>query len=538
MASIYVMMIKVLPWLAALLVSALLMPLQMSLSETVVPLPSTTRHRNFLQFPRSQAENEVVNLPKLHPEQHVNAYSLLDESLTGMTEPANGMLRRQLSQKEKHKRKRNKKSKIENFPAYDEPQDWQKKANKVKEEGSDVFTSSTRRVSKMDKENILREGTREITKESNTVMTNEPWSSYLDSGPGSGGENGSATMNIIDNCWRGDPDWRNNRMHLADCAIGYGSDAQGGKGGDIYVVTDPSDNPVDPAPGTLRYGVVQMQPLWIIFEGDMSITLENELIVTSFKTIDGRGARVEISNGPCITIQDTQHVIIHGLSIHHCTPGKPGRVMSSTEHVGERTGSDGDAIAIFGGSHIWIDHNYLAECADGLIDAIHASTFITISNNFFTNHDKVMLLGHSDGYPEDTVMRVTVVYNHFGPGLVQRMPRCRYGRFHVVNNRYTKWEMYALGASADPTILSQGNYFLAPDDYRFKQVTKLEGSRETANCDWRSQGDLFLNGAFFGEYGTSSYSPNYGASDLESFDAYPAISVPMLTADAGPLNLN
>ncbi|KAH7290511.1 hypothetical protein KP509_30G051200 [Ceratopteris richardii] len=532
------MTIKVLPWLTAFLVTALLMASQMTLSETVVSSASTTRDGEFRQSPRSQAQNVAVTLPELLPEQHAKSHSLLNETLARMVEPANGMLRRELWQKDKHKRKKQKKREIEILPAYDEPQDWQTKAKTIREEGSYAYRASKRKVSRLDKESILREGRRQITKASKTVMASKPWSSYLDSGPGREGQSGSRMMNTIDKCWRGDPDWRNNRMRLADCAIGYGSDAQGGKGGEIYVVTDPSDNPVDPSPGTLRYGVVQMQPLWIIFERDMSITLENELIVNSFKTIDGRGARVEISNGPCITIQDTQHIIIHGLIIHHCTLGKSGLVMSSTEHVGERTGSDGDAIAIFGGSHIWIDHNYLAECADGLIDAIHTSTFITISNNFFTNHDKVMLLGHSDGYPEDKDMRVTVVYNHFGPGLVQRMPRCRYGRFHVVNNRYTKWEMYAIGASANPTILSQGNYFLASDDYRFKQVTKLEGARETASCDWRSQGDLFLNGAYFGEYGTSSYSPNYGASDLESFDAYPAITVPMLTADAGPLNLN
>lgn len=34
-----------------------------------------------------------------------------------------------------------------------------------------------------------------------------------------------------------------------------------------------------------------------------------------------------------------------------------------------------------------------------------------------------MLLGHNDAYIADRSMKVTVVYNHFGPGLVQRMPR-------------------------------------------------------------------------------------------------------------------
>lgn len=48
--------------------------------------------------------------------------------------------------------------------------------------------------------------------------------------------------------------------------------------------------------------------------------------------------------------------------------------------------------------------------------------------------------------------------------------RCRHGYFHVVNNDYTHWEMYAIGGSAAPTINSQGNRFLAPDRTENKEV--------------------------------------------------------------------
>lgn len=50
------------------------------------------------------------------------------------------------------------------------------------------------------------------------------------------------------------------------------------------------------------------------------------------------------------------------------------------------------------------------------------------------------------------------------------MCRCRHGYFHVVNNDYTHWEMYAIGGSADPTINSQGNRYLAPTDPNAKEV--------------------------------------------------------------------
>lgn len=196
-------------------------------------------------------------------------------------------------------------------------------------------------------------------------------------------------MNVIDSCRRWKSDWATNRQALADCAVGFGKGAVGGKYGTIYVVTSSADDPVNPKPGTLRYGVIQTEALWVIFAKDMVIQLKNELIMNSYKTIDGRGVKVEIANGPCITIQDVSRVIIHGISIHDCKPGKAGRVRSSTTHVGLRGGSDGDAIAVFASSNIWIDHCFLARCFDGLIDVIHASTAITISNNYFSQHDKV-----------------------------------------------------------------------------------------------------------------------------------------------------
>lgn len=45
--------------------------------------------------------------------------------------------------------------------------------------------------------------------------------------------------------------------------------AIGGKHGAIYIVTTPDDDPINPKPGPLRYGAIQTEPLWIIFDKDM-----------------------------------------------------------------------------------------------------------------------------------------------------------------------------------------------------------------------------------------------------------------------------
>ncbi|KAI5651186.1 hypothetical protein M9H77_37191 [Catharanthus roseus] len=343
------------------------------------------------------------------------------------------------------------------------------------------------------------------------------------------------TGNPVDDCWRCDPNWEANRQRLADCAIGFGKGALGGKNGRIYVVTDSgNDDPVNPKPGTLRHAVIQDEPLWIIFKRDMVIQLKQELLINSFKTIDGRGASVHIASGPCITIHYETNIIIHGIHIHDCTQGGNGNIRDSPEHSGWWTISDGDGISIFGGKNIWIDHCSLSNCHDGLIDAIHGSTAITLSNNYFTHHDKVMLLGHSDSYIQDKNMQVTIAFNHFGEGLVQRMPRCRHGYFHVVNNDYTHWEMYAIGGSAAPTINSQGNRFLAPDLRFRKEVTKHEDAPESEwrHWNWRSEGDLMLNGAYFRQSGAGAYATYAKASSLS---ARPSSLVGRITVTAGAL---
>ncbi|XP_011002172.1 PREDICTED: probable pectate lyase 8 [Populus euphratica] len=343
------------------------------------------------------------------------------------------------------------------------------------------------------------------------------------------------TGNPIDDCWRCDPNWHKNRKRLADCGIGFGRNAIGGRDGRFYVVTDSSDHdPVNPRPGTLRHAVIQDAPLWIVFKRDMVIQLKQELIMNSFKTIDGRGVNVHIANGGCITIQFVTNVIIHGLHIHDCKPTGNAMVRSSPSHYGWRTMADGDAVSIFGSSHIWVDHNSLSNCADGLVDAVMGSTAITVSNNHFTHHNEVMLLGHSDTYTRDKQMQVTIAYNHFGEGLIQRMPRCRHGYFHVVNNDYTHWEMYAIGGGAEPTKNSQGNRYNAPVNPFAKEVTKRVDTAAGSwkNWNWRSEGDLLLNGAYFTPSGAGASSSYARASSL---GAKSSSMVGAMTANAGAL---
>lgn len=293
----------------------------------------------------------------------------------------------------------------------------------------------------------------------------------------------------------------------------------------------------------------------------MVIDLKYELLVSSFKTIDGRGPKVEITGKGCVILDSVTNVIIHNVHIHHCKPSSNAKIRTSPTQVSERGRSDGDGISVYASSKIWIDHCSLSYCTDGLIDVTRGSTAVTISNSFFSHHEKVMLLGHSDDFVADSGMQVTVAFNHFGVELTERMPRCRHGYFHVVNNDYSGWGMYAIGGSAAPTINSQGNRYIALENSNNKEVIfrsrgqvkgELDAVLLTAICErqvtkrmdseesewrgwnWRSEGDLLVNGAFFVTSG-AEISPQYaGATSMAPFAAN---VIEQLTMHAGVMGL-
>ncbi|XP_050234933.2 probable pectate lyase 4 [Mercurialis annua] len=342
-------------------------------------------------------------------------------------------------------------------------------------------------------------------------------------------------MNVIDRCWRENPKWRRTRQQLATCSIGFAGKMINniGKGVVHYKVTDPSDDPSNPKPGTLRYGTTMIDgKKWITFKRNMQVKLEKPLLISSFTTLDGRGVNAHITGSACLLVYKATDVIIHGLRIHHCKAVGPSTVKGANGEMVSLGEMDGDAIRLVSASKVWIDHNTLYACQDGLLDVTRGSTDITISNNWFKEQDKVMLLGHDDGYDRDKNMKVTVVYNHFGPNCNQRMPRVRHGYAHVANNLYQGWQQYAIGGSMKPSIKSEANYFIATKAN--KEVTWRNGiNEETKPWKFYSVGDLFENGASFIQSGLGKAKPNY--TNQQKFQVADAGSVRSLTSSSGAL---
>ncbi|KAM3241207.1 hypothetical protein ACQJBY_054297 [Aegilops geniculata] len=344
--------------------------------------------------------------------------------------------------------------------------------------------------------------------------------------------------NPIDRCWRCRKDWATDRQRMARCAKGFGRETTGGLKGKIYIVTDANDDDfTNPRHGTLRWGAVQTEPLWIIFARDMVINASQEIIIQSDKTIDGRGAQVHVANGGGLTIQHQNNVIISNLHVHGIVHTSGGNVSMTATHSTIRTRADGDGVSIYNATKVWVDHLSMDNCEDGMVDVVAMSTAVTVSNTHLAHHNDVMLFGATDGKQEDKVMQVTVAFNHFGRGLVQRMPRCRYGFFHVVNNDYTNWLMYAIGGSSAPTILSQGNRYRAPPNMAAKEATKREYAAESEwkNWVWVSEGDLMVNDAYFTTSGGKIAQKLNGKDVIKP---KPGEYVRRLTRFAGPLDCN
>jgi pectate lyase len=111
--------------------------------------------------------------------------------------------------------------------------------------------------------------------------------------------------------------------------------------------------------------------------------------------------------------------------------------------------------------NIWIDHNSFSAGYDGAVDIKRGSDFITVSWNRVFNHDKSMLLGHSDdnGGQDRGRLRVTYHHNWFDFS-TQRHPRVRFGNpVHVYNNYYNGNSGYGVASTEGAGVLVEANSF-------------------------------------------------------------------------------
>ena len=133
-----------------------------------------------------------------------------------------------------------------------------------------------------------------------------------------------------------------------------------------------------------------------------------------------------------------------------------------------------DCITIDGAStnNVWIDHCDIYDGQDGDMDITNGASYVTVSWTKFhytsasQNHQFCNLIGNSDSKTSDRGrLKVTMVYNWWTTGVVERMPRVRFGQVHVVNNLFDSPQTnYCVRAGIEADILVESNYFDGVND--------------------------------------------------------------------------
>ncbi|KAG8904347.1 hypothetical protein FRC00_014049, partial [Tulasnella sp. 408] len=127
-----------------------------------------------------------------------------------------------------------------------------------------------------------------------------------------------------------------------------------------------------------------------------------------------------------------------------------------------------DLIEIQASTNVWVDHNEFysdmtsgKDYYDGACDVNHGSDWITISWNYFHDHYKTSLVGHSDKNESEDKGHFHVTYHHnFFHHLGSRIPSLRFGTGHVYNNYYDDIQIGGIDSRLGAQMLIENNVFV------------------------------------------------------------------------------
>jgi pectate lyase len=298
------------------------------------------------------------------------------------------------------------------------------------------------------------------------------------------------------------------QQELLNERVGFGANATGGAGGEIYWVTNLRD---DGSPGSLRDAVTGDDRRWIMFKVNGDIYTNPDITyrmqVGSNKTIDGRGASISIHTHG-LWVFRSRNVIIENVNM---------------------VGGDNDGIEISDGAgDVWLDHISFNGWSDEAIGIARPQpstwTDVTISWCKFFGQDKTILIGGIAGDVNNANQRVTLHHNWFYQ-TGQRHPRLRRGLVHAYNNFLDNWGLQGMASSEYGQLFAESNYFVA------NQST--DGVSTITGGEPRGYSKL-ANNATLGSPSLSEYRPDLVFSPGYSYVADPAPIVPStLQARAG-----
>lgn len=212
-------------------------------------------------------------------------------------------------------------------------------------------------------------------------------------------------------------------------------------------------------------------------------------------TIVGSGTNAKVVGGNFQIKSD--NVIIRNIEFQDAYDYFPQ--WDPTDGSSGNWNSQYDNITINGGTHIWIDHCTFNDGSrpdstspkyygrkyqhhDGQTDASNGANYITMSYNYYHDHDKSSIFGSSDSKTsDDGKLKITLHHNRY-KNIVQRAPRVRFGQVHVYNNYYEGSTSsssypfsYAWGIGKSSKIYAQNNVIDVPGLSAAKTISVFSG---------------------------------------------------------------
>ncbi|MDQ0890284.1 pectate lyase/pectin methylesterase-like acyl-CoA thioesterase [Paenibacillus sp. V4I9] len=199
---------------------------------------------------------------------------------------------------------------------------------------------------------------------------------------------------------------------------------------------------------------------------------------TTIVGLPGSNAKILSGN---LMVQNVDNVIIRNIDFQNAFDYFPQ--WDPTDGDVGNWNSAFDNITVKSATHIWIDHNTFSDGSnpddysikyfgrhyqqhDGAMDITNASDLVTVSYNYYHDHDKTTLIGGSDGFTGDIGKERITFHHNYYKNIVQRAPRVRYGEVHMYNNYYEGTVnhasypfLYTMGVGYSSQIYAQNNYF-------------------------------------------------------------------------------
>ena len=187
--------------------------------------------------------------------------------------------------------------------------------------------------------------------------------------------------------------------------------------------------------------------------------LTGEFELGSNKTVEGANANITINGSLSFsgtTTTTLSNLIVRNLRINAVSSGEDGMDIRFAHHV-------------------CVHNCEFIDGPDGNLDVVSEANYVTIAYNKFrytsawhplpgeeaTNHRFSNLVGSSNTTQDDRgKLKVTFHHNWWAEGVVERMPRVRFGDVHVFNNYYSSTgNNYCVAGGIEARLLIENNFF-------------------------------------------------------------------------------